>query len=86
MLMINMPLLVVLIGVGIIAGWLAGLVTRGRGFGLPGNILAAIAGAFAGVYLLGSVGVSFGAGFINIAVAGFLGAFLILTVIGWLRR
>lgn len=50
--------LVVFIIVGGIAGWLAGQIMKGRGFGLPVNILVGVVGAFIGGFLLGILGFS----------------------------
>src|SRR5690606_2964781 len=48
--------------IGALAGWLAGLVVRGFGFGLLGNIIVGIIGAILGGWLLGALGMSFGGG------------------------
>lgn len=45
--------------VGAVAGWLAGLVVRGFGFGLVGNIIVGILGAVLGGWLFGAIGFSF---------------------------
>ena len=45
--------LIILIIVGAIAGWLAGIIVKGVGFGLVGNIIVGIVGAFIGTWLLG---------------------------------
>lgn len=76
------------IAAGLIAGWLAGLVTRGHGFGCLGDIVLGLLGAFVGLFLLGlydsitnSVAFSGQAGFIGTTVVAFLGA-LILAALG----
>jgi uncharacterized membrane protein YeaQ/YmgE (transglycosylase-associated protein family) len=71
---------------GIVSGWLAGLVTRGSGFGLIGNMAAATAGAITGLYLLNMTGITIGSGLIGTAICAFLGAFLPLAMIGRMRR
>lgn len=48
--------LIVFIMIGGIAGWLAGQIIKGRGLGLPANILVGIVGAFVGGFLLGIIG------------------------------
>ena len=78
--------LAVLLLAGVVSGWLAGLVTRGSGFGLMGNIAAAVAGAIAGLYLLDLIGVELGGGLIGTAIPAFLGAFLLLALVGRIRR
>ena len=84
--MMTIPLLVISISAGILAGGLAGLVTKGRGFGLPGNIIVAILGAILAVYLLDTLGITFANEPPAIFIASFLSAILVLAFIGWMRR
>ena len=79
--------LVILLIVGAIAGWLAGQIVRGFGFGLIGNIVVGIVGAFIGSWLLGYFhipipGGPFLAGIINATV----GAVILLFIIGLVKR
>lgn len=78
-------LLVILI-VGGIAGWLAGLVMRGRGLGIVGNIIVGIIGAFVGGWLLGLLGVSLMGGLLGSILQAFIGAVVLLAVIGVIKR
>lgn len=78
-------LLVVLL-VGGIAGWLAGLVMKGRGFGILGNIVVGIVGAFVGSFALGLVGISIGGGFLAAVANAFIGAVILLFLIGLIKR
>ncbi|ABI58765.1 MULTISPECIES: GlsB/YeaQ/YmgE family stress response membrane protein [Nitrosomonas] len=48
--------LIIFIAIGAIAGWLAGILMKGRGFGLMGNIIIGIVGAIAGGLLFGLLG------------------------------
>ena len=48
--------------IGAIAGWLAGLIMRGGGFGLLGNIVVGIIGAVVGGYLLAWLNIDIGMG------------------------
>jgi uncharacterized membrane protein YeaQ/YmgE (transglycosylase-associated protein family) len=66
---------------GVIAGWLAGRVMRGNGFGLLGDIVVGIIGAFLGSYLFGPVAVEIGGGLPGSVIVAFLGAMLLLFVI-----
>ena len=59
--------------VGAVAGWLAGLVVRGFGFGLVGNIVIGILGAILGGWLLGMAGFSIGAGILGSIITAFIG-------------
>jgi uncharacterized membrane protein YeaQ/YmgE (transglycosylase-associated protein family) len=71
--------------IGAIAGWLAGLLVKGYGFGLFGNIIVGILGAgIAGILAprLGIYTASFGG---NI-VAATLGALVLLLIVGLVRR
>jgi uncharacterized membrane protein YeaQ/YmgE (transglycosylase-associated protein family) len=81
--------LLILIAVGAVAGWLAGLVTRGRGLGLLGNIVVGVIGAYIGTWVLRQVGFSF-RGMLGVwgdAIAtAFLGAVLLLVLIGVLKK
>ena len=71
---------------GIIMGWLGGLATRGSGFGLTGNMIAAVIGALIFAYLYRAVGFTLIGGVTDAAVISFAGAFLTLAVIGEMRR
>ena len=66
--------------VGVIAGWLAGRVMRGRGFGLAGDVVVGVIGAFAGGYMFGVAGVELG-GLAGTLVLSFVGALLLLFIV-----
>jgi uncharacterized membrane protein YeaQ/YmgE (transglycosylase-associated protein family) len=72
--------------VGAVAGWLAGLVVRGFGFGLFGNIVIGILGAVLGGWLFGAVGFSFFPGIVNSIITAFLGAVILLFVVRLIKR
>jgi uncharacterized membrane protein YeaQ/YmgE (transglycosylase-associated protein family) len=78
--------LLVLILVGAIAGWLAGLIVKGFGFGLIGNIVIGILGALIATWLFPRLGVSLGAGIISAIVSATLGAVILLVIVGLIRR
>ncbi len=73
--------LIVLLIVGAIAGWLAGQIVRGYGFGLVGNIVVGIIGAVIAGWLFPRLGVPLGGGWI-----GLIGAVILLFVIGLIKR
>ena len=77
-------LLVVLV-VGIVAGWLAGQIVRGAGFGLIGDLLIGIVGALIGSWLLPQLGIHLGAGIVRAIINATIGAILLLLVIRLLR-
>lgn len=76
----NESLLVILI-VGLVAGWLAGKIVRGAGFGLIGDLVVGIVGAFIGDWLLPRVGIHLGTGIISSIVNALIGAIILLFLI-----
>jgi len=72
--------------VGAIAGWLAGLVVRGFGFGLIGNIIVGILGAILGGWLFGAIGFSFFPGIVNSIITAFIGAVILLLIVRVVKR
>jgi len=72
--------------IGAIAGWLAGLVMKGRGFGLLGDIIVGIIGAFLGGGLFGKLGVGFGGGLAGSLIVAFLGAVILLFLVRLIKR
>lgn len=78
--------LIVLLIVGAIAGWLAGQIVRGFGFGLIGNIVVGIVGAVVAGWLFPRLGINLGGGIIGSIIAAAIGAVILLFVIGLIRR
>lgn len=78
--------LIVWLLVGGIAGWLAGLIVRGFGFGVIGNIIIGIVGAFLAGWLLPQLGVNIGAGIVGAIIHALIGAVILLVLIGLIRR
>jgi uncharacterized membrane protein YeaQ/YmgE (transglycosylase-associated protein family) len=72
--------------VGAIAGWLAGMVVRGGGFGLIGDIIVGIIGAVIAGWLLPRIGIIIGGGFIAAVINAFIGAVILLIILRLLRR
>jgi uncharacterized membrane protein YeaQ/YmgE (transglycosylase-associated protein family) len=72
--------------VGAIAGWLAGLVVKGVGFGLIGNIIVGILGAFVAGYLFPQLALMLGGGTLGIILASAAGAVVLLVIVGLIRR
>ena len=71
--------------IGILAGWMAGKLMKGRGFGLLGNMVVGVLGAVAGGFLFGLFGLQ-AHGFIGSLVTALVGAVVLLFVIGALRK
>ena len=72
--------------VGAIAGWLAGTVVRGGGFGLIGDIIVGIIGAVIAGWLLPRLGIFIGGGIIAAIIDAFIGAVILLLIVRLLRR
>ena len=72
--------------VGAIAGWLAGLIVKGGGFGLLGNIVVGIIGAVVAGWLLPTLGVHLGAGIIGAIIDSVIGAVVVLVIISLIKR
>jgi uncharacterized membrane protein YeaQ/YmgE (transglycosylase-associated protein family) len=78
--------LVVILIVGAVAGWLAGLIVKGFGFGLLGNIVVGIVGAFLAGFILPAIGISLGAGIIGAIIHATIGAVILLLILRLIRR
>jgi len=76
----------VILLVGLIAGWLAGLIVRGFGFGLIANIGIGVIGALIGSWLLPQLGIRLGSGIAASIVAATIGALVLLVVLGLISR
>jgi uncharacterized membrane protein YeaQ/YmgE (transglycosylase-associated protein family) len=72
--------------VGAIAGWLAGTVVRGGGFGLIGDIVVGIIGAVIAGWLLPRLGIFIGGGIIAAIIDAFIGAVILLLIVRLVRR
>ena len=78
--------LIIILMIGAIAGWLAGLIVRGMGFGLLGNIVVGIVGAFIANWLLPQIGIVIGGGMIAAVINATIGAVILLFAIGLIKR
>ena len=72
--------------VGAIAGWLAGLIVKGGGFGLLGNIVVGIIGAVVAGWLLPQLGIGLGTGIVSAIVNSVIGGVIVLVIISLIRR
>ncbi|OJU25083.1 MAG: hypothetical protein BGN91_11735 [Nitrobacter sp. 62-13] len=72
--------------VGAIAGWLAGLIVKGGGFGLIGNIVIGIIGAIVAGWILPLFGVLIGGGFFAQIINAAIGAIIVLLVVAFIKR
>lgn len=71
--------------IGALAGWLAGNIMKGRGFGVLGNIVVGIVGSFLGGMLFGALGLT-AFGFIGSLVTATVGAVVLLYLISLIKR
>jgi uncharacterized membrane protein YeaQ/YmgE (transglycosylase-associated protein family) len=78
--------LLVFLLVGAIAGWLAGQIMKGFGFGLIGNIAVGIVGAFVAGLVLPAIGISIGGGIVGSIIHATVGAVILLFVIGLVKK
>ncbi len=78
--------LIISLIVGAVAGWLAGTMMRGGGFGVVGNIIVGIVGGLLGGWLFTRLGISGGGGLIGSLVVSTIGAAILLFVVGLIKR
>ena len=77
--------LLLILVVGVIAGWLAGQIVQGTGFGLVGDLVIGVVGAFIGAWLLPQLGVHLGAGIVAAIANATIGAIMLLLLIRAVR-
>jgi len=78
-------MLLIWLVVGAVAGWLAGVIVKGGGFGLLGDIVVGIIGAFVGGWLLMQLHVSIGTGLISVIATATIGAVALLALLRMVR-
>ena len=78
--------LLIFLLIGAIAGWLAGLIVKGFGFGLLGNIIVGVLGAVIAGYLFPYFGLSIGAGIVGSIIHATIGAIILLLLLRLARR
>ncbi len=69
--------LLIIVLVGLIAGWLAGQIVRGTGFGMVADIFIGIVGALIGSWLLSRLGIHLGSGIIAAIISATIGAIIL---------
>jgi uncharacterized membrane protein YeaQ/YmgE (transglycosylase-associated protein family) len=77
--------LLVILVVGIAAGWLAGQIVQGTGLGLVGDLVVGIAGAFIASWIFPQLGIHLGSGIVSEIVEAAAGAILLLLIIRLVR-
>ena len=85
--------IIAIIVIGIIAGWLAGKIVDGGGFGLVGDLVIGVLGAFIGDWLLPRLNIHLGVGLISLILNATIGAIVLLVILrvatgfgGWGNR
>lgn len=76
---------IIFLAIGALAGWLAGIIMKGRGFGIIGNIIVGIVGAVLGGFLFSLVGITAG-GLLGAIITATVGAIVLLFIIGLFRK
>ncbi len=77
--------LIIFLAIGAIAGWLAGTIMKGGGFGLIGNIVVGIIGAVVGGFVFGFLGISTG-GLIGSIITATVGAVVLLAIVRVIKK
>jgi uncharacterized membrane protein YeaQ/YmgE (transglycosylase-associated protein family) len=78
--------LIVIIVVGIVAGWLAGQIVRGTGFGLVADLCIGVIGAFIGNWLFAQLDIHVGVGIVAHIISATVGAIVLLIILGFFHR
>ncbi len=77
--------LLIIIVVGVAAGWLAGQIVQGTGFGILGDLVIGVVGAFIGGWLLPQLNIHLGSGIFSAIINATIGAVVLLFVLAILR-
>jgi uncharacterized membrane protein YeaQ/YmgE (transglycosylase-associated protein family) len=77
--------LIIFLAIGAVAGWLAGILMKGGGFGLLGNMVVGIIGAVVGGYVFGLLGISAG-GIIGSIITATVGAAILLFIVRLIKK
>jgi uncharacterized membrane protein YeaQ/YmgE (transglycosylase-associated protein family) len=72
--------------VGLIAGWLAGVLVKGGGFGIIGDMVVGVLGAFIGGFIFTSLGVGAGGGIIGSIIVATIGAIILIFILRLIKR
>jgi len=72
--------------VGLIAGWLAGQVMKGGGYGMVADIILGLLGGVLGGWIFGKLGISAGGGMIGSIIVAFIGAVILVGITRLLKR
>ncbi len=82
----NITELLIVLAIGAVAGWLAGVIMKGGGFGLIVDIIIGIIGAFIGGWIFAQLGVTMSSSIINAIITSTVGAVALIAVIRIIKR
>ncbi len=82
----DITIVLIALAMGAVSGWLAGILIKGSGFGLIGDILIGIVGAVIGGLVFSKLGITVGSGIIGGIVSATVGAVLLLVVVGMIKK
>ena len=71
--------------IGLVAGWLAGLILKGRGFGVVGDIIVGVFGAIVGSWIFRVIGLS-AYGLLGVLIMALVGALAFLGLVSLIKR
>jgi uncharacterized membrane protein YeaQ/YmgE (transglycosylase-associated protein family) len=77
--------IIVILFVGLVAGWLAGKIVQGTGLGIIGDIVVGIAGAFISTFLFPRLGFHLGSGLVSEIIYSAIGAIILLVIVRLIR-
>ena len=77
--------IIVILFVGLVAGWLAGKIVSGTGFGIIGDILVGVAGALVASLLFPKLGINLGTGIVREIIFSAIGAIILLLIVRLVR-
>jgi len=77
--------LVIFLVIGAVAGWLAGVIMKGGGYGLVGDIIVGVIGSLIGGWLFGLLGIAAG-GLIGSIIAAVVGAIILIAILRLIKR
>jgi uncharacterized membrane protein YeaQ/YmgE (transglycosylase-associated protein family) len=77
--------LLIFLVIGAVAGWLAGVVMSGGGFGLVGDVIVGVIGSIIGGWIFGLLGIAAG-GLLGAIISAFVGAVILIVIIRAIKR
>lgn len=81
----DLTTILIFLAIGAVAGWLAGVIMKGGGFGLVGDIIVGIIGAVLGGWLFGVLGITAG-GLIGAIITATVGACVLLLIVRMIKK